>query len=190
MRYRVPVTERLRSDRQGPYLYRCTYRESYGKVAAQAITGHGATCNVREEALLPAVKRSFAERLTDDHLPRLLAEHDSDALKRRLSGFGLPGNLGSLDWQTVERHTRTLSFRSKVAVRLVRVMRGMQDHVQHHHVAIGHPQLDPSYHLPFSARGKALPDRVRVAVEPWQLTVKVHHPLTRTVERRAPRVQG
>lgn len=56
----------------------------------------------------------FLSRLTDDHLPRLLAEHDPDALKRRLSGFGLPGNLGSLDWQTIERHMRTLSFRSKV----------------------------------------------------------------------------
>jgi AAA ATPase domain len=56
----------------------------------------------------------FLTRLTDDHLPRLLAEHDPDAVKRRLSGFGLPGNLGSLDWQTIERHTRTLSFRSKV----------------------------------------------------------------------------
>ncbi len=56
----------------------------------------------------------FLRRLTDDHLPRLLAEHDPDELKRRLSGFGLPANLGSLDWQTIERHTRTLSFRSKV----------------------------------------------------------------------------
>jgi site-specific DNA recombinase len=43
--------------------YRCTYRESYGKVAAQAIAGHGATCNVSEDALLPAVERFFAERL-------------------------------------------------------------------------------------------------------------------------------
>jgi AAA ATPase domain len=56
----------------------------------------------------------FLGRLTDDHLPRLLVEHDPEALKRRLSGFGLPANLGSLDWETVERHTRTLSFRSKV----------------------------------------------------------------------------
>ncbi len=56
----------------------------------------------------------FLARLSDDHLPRLLAEHDPDALKRRLSGFGLPASLGSLDWQTIERHTRTLSFRSKV----------------------------------------------------------------------------
>jgi len=56
----------------------------------------------------------FLTRLADDHLPRLLAEHDPEALKRRLSGFGLPANLGSLDWQTIERHTRTLSFRSKI----------------------------------------------------------------------------
>jgi len=56
----------------------------------------------------------FLARLTDDHLPRLVREHDPDALKRRLSGFGLPANLGSLDWQTVEQYTRTLSFRSKV----------------------------------------------------------------------------
>jgi hypothetical protein len=39
----------------------------------------------------------FLTRLADDHLPRLLAEHDPAALKRRLSGFGLPANLGSLD---------------------------------------------------------------------------------------------
>jgi hypothetical protein len=29
---------------------------------AQAITGHGATCNVREDALLPTIERFFAER--------------------------------------------------------------------------------------------------------------------------------
>lgn len=37
---------------KGHTYYRCTYGESYGKVAAQAIARHGATCNVREEALL------------------------------------------------------------------------------------------------------------------------------------------
>ncbi|HTD08201.1 MAG TPA: hypothetical protein VK680_04865 [Solirubrobacteraceae bacterium] len=58
MRHGAPITERLWSDRQSHTYYRCTYRESYGKVAAQAIAGHGATCNVREEALLPAERLS------------------------------------------------------------------------------------------------------------------------------------
>ena len=43
--------------------YRCTYRENYGKVAAESIPGHGATCNLRADALLPAVESFFAERL-------------------------------------------------------------------------------------------------------------------------------
>jgi hypothetical protein len=56
----------------------------------------------------------FLGRITDDHLPRVLAEQDPDALKRRITGFGLPASLGSVDWETVTRHARTLSFRSKV----------------------------------------------------------------------------
>ncbi len=48
---------------KGHTYYRCTYRSSYGKVAAEAIAGHGSTCNVREDALLPAIERFFAERL-------------------------------------------------------------------------------------------------------------------------------
>jgi site-specific DNA recombinase len=48
---------------KGHTYYRCTYRSSYGKVAAEAIAGHGSTCNVREDALLLAIERFFAERL-------------------------------------------------------------------------------------------------------------------------------
>jgi hypothetical protein len=43
--------------------YRCTDGRAYGKVAADLIAGHGATCNVREDALLLAVEHFFAERL-------------------------------------------------------------------------------------------------------------------------------
>lgn len=56
----------------------------------------------------------FISRLSDDHLPRMLADHDPKAVRRHLTGFGLPANLGGLDWARVERHARTLSFRSKV----------------------------------------------------------------------------
>jgi site-specific DNA recombinase len=42
---------------------RCTYGQNYGKVAADAIAGHGATCNVGEDTLLPVIERFFADRL-------------------------------------------------------------------------------------------------------------------------------
>ena len=48
---------------KGHTYYRCTYGRSYGKVAADSIAGHGAACNVREDALLLAVEQFFAERL-------------------------------------------------------------------------------------------------------------------------------
>ena len=48
---------------KGHTYYRCTYGQDYGKVAAESIAGHGVTCNVREDALLPAIERFFAERL-------------------------------------------------------------------------------------------------------------------------------
>lgn len=56
----------------------------------------------------------FIARLSDDHLPRLLADRDPKSVRRHLTGFGLPANLGRLDWARVERHARMLSFRSKV----------------------------------------------------------------------------
>lgn len=48
---------------KGHTYYRCTYGQNYGKVAADAIGGHGATCNVREDAILPVIESFFAERL-------------------------------------------------------------------------------------------------------------------------------
>jgi site-specific DNA recombinase len=48
---------------KGHTYYRCTYGQNYGKVAADAIAGHGATCNVREDTLLPVIERFFADRL-------------------------------------------------------------------------------------------------------------------------------
>lgn len=48
---------------KGHTYYRCSYRRDYGKVAADSIAGHAATCNVREDALLPYIERFFAERL-------------------------------------------------------------------------------------------------------------------------------
>ena len=37
--------------------------KSGSRFAAEAIAGHGSTCNVREDTLLPAIERFFAERL-------------------------------------------------------------------------------------------------------------------------------
>ena len=48
---------------KGHTYYRCTYGQNYGKVTADAIAGHGKTCNVREDALLPVIERFFADRL-------------------------------------------------------------------------------------------------------------------------------
>jgi site-specific DNA recombinase len=48
---------------KGHTYYRCTYRENYGKVAAEALAGHGSTCNVRQDALLPAIEGFFVDRL-------------------------------------------------------------------------------------------------------------------------------
>jgi site-specific DNA recombinase len=48
---------------KGHTYYRCSYGRDYGKVAAEAINGHGVTCNVREDALLPIIERFFADRL-------------------------------------------------------------------------------------------------------------------------------
>ena len=48
---------------KGHVYYRCRYSGSYGKVAAKAIPGHGVTCNVREDTLLPYIERFFSERL-------------------------------------------------------------------------------------------------------------------------------
>ena len=48
---------------KGHVYYRCRYSGNYGQVAAKAIPGHGVTCNIREDTLLPYIERFFAERL-------------------------------------------------------------------------------------------------------------------------------
>jgi hypothetical protein len=48
---------------KGHTYYRCTYGQNYGKVAADAVAGHGTTCNVREDTLLPVIQHFFADRL-------------------------------------------------------------------------------------------------------------------------------
>jgi hypothetical protein len=42
---------------KGHTYYRCTYGQTYGKVAADAIAGHGATCNVREDTILTVIEQ-------------------------------------------------------------------------------------------------------------------------------------
>jgi hypothetical protein len=58
----------------------------------------------------------FIDRIATDHLPRLLAIHDPDATRRRLSGITAPLNLGGASWSTTERHEPAPSLRSQLEV--------------------------------------------------------------------------
>ncbi len=54
------------------------------------------------------------ERLTTEHLPRLLAQQDPKAKQRTLSGFTMPGSLGGgLTWDTTEQHPAVPGLRSQ-----------------------------------------------------------------------------
>lgn len=57
----------------------------------------------------------LAERITTDHLPRLLAEHDPRGnTSRRFSGLSAPGRLGGINFDTEPRHQPTPSLRSQL----------------------------------------------------------------------------
>ncbi len=63
------------------------------------------------ETALPGL----VERLTTDHLPRLLAEHDPrGGTHRRLTGVTAPARLGGLNFEAEERHQATPSLRSRL----------------------------------------------------------------------------
>jgi hypothetical protein len=56
----------------------------------------------------------FIERLASDHLPRVLASVDPEAVKRRLTSIQAPLNLGGVGWATDEQHRPRPSLRSQI----------------------------------------------------------------------------
>jgi hypothetical protein len=61
----------------------------------------------------------FVERITRQHLPRLLREFDPDAVHRRLSGFSIPlGPIGTggATWTTLESHVVAAGLRNQIEI--------------------------------------------------------------------------
>lgn len=55
----------------------------------------------------------LVDRITEEHLPRLLAEHDPDQIASQLTGVSLPGGLGA-DREVTERHVERPGLRSRL----------------------------------------------------------------------------
>ncbi len=53
------------------------------------------------------------ERITQQHLPRLLRDFDPEAVRRRLSGMTAPLNIGSVAWETIEAHVVQAGLRTQ-----------------------------------------------------------------------------
>jgi hypothetical protein len=60
--------------------------------------------------------KGFVERLTRQHLPRLLRDFDPASVRSRLSGLSLPMGLGSASWHTVETHVAQAGLRDQIAL--------------------------------------------------------------------------
>jgi hypothetical protein len=56
----------------------------------------------------------FISRITQQQLPRLLAEFDPEAVRRRLAGVTAPLNLGAVTWQTIEAHVVQAGLRNQL----------------------------------------------------------------------------
>jgi hypothetical protein len=59
----------------------------------------------------------FVERVTRQHLPRLLRDFDPDAVHRRLSGVSIslgPVGAGGVTWNTLEPHVVTAGLRNQI----------------------------------------------------------------------------
>jgi len=56
----------------------------------------------------------FVERISTEHLPRLLREFDPRAIQRRLRGVTAPLGAGAVTWDSVERHVVRAGFRSQL----------------------------------------------------------------------------
>jgi hypothetical protein len=58
----------------------------------------------------------FIERMTQQHLPRLLRDFDPEAVQRRMKGLTAPLNIGRVDGDTVERHVVQAGLRNQLEV--------------------------------------------------------------------------
>lgn len=56
----------------------------------------------------------FVERITRQHLPRLLRDFDPEAVRRRMSAVTAPLNVGSVTWDTIEAHVSQVGLRDQV----------------------------------------------------------------------------
>ena len=56
----------------------------------------------------------FVERVTRQHLPRMLREFDPAAMQHHLKGLTAPLNLGRVDWETVETHVTQAGLRNQL----------------------------------------------------------------------------
>lgn len=80
-------------------------------------------------AISETALHGLAERITTDHLPHLLAEHDPRGnVERRFSGFSAPARMGALRFDTDHRHQPTPSLRSQLTE--------LSDHLARHDTGI------------------------------------------------------
>jgi AAA ATPase domain len=83
----------------------------------------------------------FVERMTRQHLPRLLREFDPETVGRRLSGVTVPLKLGALSWQTIERHVAESGLRNQLELLTSLLQRGQTgvlitlDEIHHNQIA-------------------------------------------------------
>jgi len=56
----------------------------------------------------------FVGRIAGQHLPRLLAGFDPEAVRRRLSGITAPFGAGAVAWNTVEAHVAEAGLRNQI----------------------------------------------------------------------------
>src|ERR1700712_3710496 len=56
----------------------------------------------------------FIDRITQQHLPKLLRDFDPEAVQRRMKGYTAPVSIGRVDWDTVERHVVQAGLRNQL----------------------------------------------------------------------------
>jgi type II secretory pathway predicted ATPase ExeA len=56
----------------------------------------------------------FVDRITKQHLPRLLRTFDPAAVRRRLTGITAPLNAGAVSWSTVDSHVAEAGLRNQI----------------------------------------------------------------------------
>lgn len=58
----------------------------------------------------------FIDRMTQQHLPKLLRDFDPESVQRRVKGVTAPLNAGRIDWDTIERHVVQAGLRNQLDV--------------------------------------------------------------------------